>query len=173
MDKFEQKYRLESARLSNWDYGSNGAYFITICTKDREYYLGSIENGKPFYSEIGKIAYQFWIDIPQHFPFVIVDEFIIMPNHIHGILFFDRPYYQEWKPNRFAPQSQNFASVIRGYKAGVKKYATIHNIEFAWQPRYYDRVVRNEDEWNRIRQYIFDNQFQWEQNRENPENLYM
>lgn len=173
MDKFKQKYRTQSARLSNWDYGSNGAYFVTICTQDRVHYFGEIKNATVIYSHIGEIAHKFWTDISSHFPFVIVDELVIMPNHIHGVLFFDRPDYNSWKPNRFAPQSQNLASVIRGFKAAVKKYATLNNIEFIWQPRYYDRVVRNEGEWNRIHQYIFDNPFKWEQDRDNPENLYM
>lgn len=172
MDTYK-KYRVLSARLANWDYGSSGVYFVTICTAGRTNYFGDIRENLPVYSEIGEIAFQYWQNIPAHFPFVIVDHFVVMPNHLHGLLFLDRPEYHGWELNRFGPQSQNLASIIRGYKAGVKTYATQHRIEFSWQPRYYDRVVINENEWNRIRQYIADNPLKWEQDRDNPENLYM
>src|SRR5258708_33203920 len=90
-DKYQNKYRIPSARLQTWDYGSNAAYFTTICTTNREHFFGEIMNGIMQLSEIGKIANQFWIEIPNHFPFVILDEFIVMPNHIHGIIVIDRP----------------------------------------------------------------------------------
>ena len=88
--KYQNKYRIESARLKNWDYGSNGAYFITICTKNREHYFGEIENKKMILSEIGKLAHQFWEEIPNHFPFVELGNFVVMPNHTHGILIIDK-----------------------------------------------------------------------------------
>lgn len=84
-----------------------------------------------------------------------------MPNHIHGILFFNKPDYNEWKPNTFGPQSKNLAAVIRGYKAAVKKYATLHEIEFNWQARYHDHVVRSEKSLNNIRKYIMNNPVKW------------
>jgi REP element-mobilizing transposase RayT len=76
-------------RLADWDYSSDGIYFITICCKDRQSYLGSISNNEIVLSEIGLIASQYWLEIPDHFPHVKLDEFIIMPNHIHGILILD------------------------------------------------------------------------------------
>ena len=85
-DLYKNKYRISSTRLKNWDYRSNGAYFITICTNDRINYFGEVENGEMQLSEIGKLAHQFWAEIPQHFPFIELDAFIIMPNHTHGIL---------------------------------------------------------------------------------------
>ena len=94
-----------------------------------------------------------------------------MPNHVHDILFLNKPAYDEWRPNKFGPQSQNLATVLRGYKAGVKKYATMHQIDFTWQARYYDRVVRSEKELQNIRQYIFNNPARWETEKNNPENL--
>jgi len=83
---FKNKYRISSTRLKNWDYRNNGAYFITICTKDRIHFFGAIKNGKMQLSEIGKLAHHFWAEITQHFPFIQLDAFIIMPNHTHGIL---------------------------------------------------------------------------------------
>ncbi|MBL0310379.1 MAG: transposase [Bacteroidetes bacterium] len=125
------------------------------------------------YSPIGKIAAAFWTEIPKHFPFVELDEFIVMPNHVHGILFFNKPEYRDWKPNQFGPQSQNLASVIRGYKVGVKKHATMNEIDFAWQSRFYDHIIRSEKDLNNIRQYIIDNPAKWAEDKENLQNLWM
>jgi putative transposase len=86
MEKFRGKYRIPPARLQTWDYGSNALYFITICTKNRKHFFGEIANGQMMLSEIGRLAEKYWHEIPEHFPFVILDEFVVMPNHIHGII---------------------------------------------------------------------------------------
>jgi len=85
-DKFKNKYTINSARLQNYDYSQNGIYFVTICTREKEYFFGEIKNGEMNLNEIGKIAQQFWQEIPAHFPFVKSDEFVVMPNHVHGII---------------------------------------------------------------------------------------
>jgi len=79
-ERFRGKYRIETGRLKNWDYGSNGYYFVTICIKDRECVFGNVDDNKMVLSESGKIAEKFWLEIPAHFPFVKLDEFIIMPE---------------------------------------------------------------------------------------------
>ena len=191
MEKFLEKYRIPSARLQGWDYGSSGLYFITICTKDRICFFGDIKsNGDTHYreteyrdktqriaslqiTEIGEKAIQFWQDIPAFSPFVELDDFVLMPNHLHGILFLNKPDQNHWKTNKFGPQSQNLASVVRGYKAAVKKYATLNHLDFAWQPRYYDRIIRSEKELQNIRQYIENNPNKWDQNKNNPEGILM
>nr|WP_317208133.1 transposase [Tenacibaculum ovolyticum] len=94
MDKFKNKYRISSTRLQNWDYASNGAYFITICTKNREHYFGEIENKEMQLTEVGKLAETYWMEIPEHFPFVTLGNFVIIPNHMHGILIIDKPTSQ-------------------------------------------------------------------------------
>jgi putative transposase len=124
MDKFQNKYRIPSARLKGYDYGSNGMYFVTICTQNRLHYFGEIVSTSLRPTVIGQIAIDFWNEIPKHFPFVELDEFIIMPNHIHGILFFNKPNKTDWTPNQFGAQSKNLGSVIRGFKASVKRHAT-------------------------------------------------
>ena len=86
MEKFKNKYRIPSARLQNWDYGWNGAYFITICTHNREYFFGEIINEKMELSQIGVLANVFWYEIKNHTQNVELGEFVVMPNHIHGIL---------------------------------------------------------------------------------------
>lgn len=84
--KFQNKYRIESRRLKNWDYRNNGAYFITICTQNREHFFGKIIDKNMILNEIGLFANDFWAEIPNHFPFVELGNFQIMPNHMHGIL---------------------------------------------------------------------------------------
>ena len=184
MTKFKNKYRIESARYPKWDYGWNGAYFITICTKNREMYFGEIDNGKMNLTEIGKIAHQYFIEIPDHFPFVKIGAFVIMPNHVHGIIIIDKPpvetqnlaslsvppvqpsppqsiNHSQKTKNQFGPQSQNLGSIVRGFKTGVKKFATMHNINFTWQPRFHDHIIRTKPEYNRIEKYIIDNPSNW------------
>jgi putative transposase len=181
MEKFQNTFRVPSARLKNYDYGSHGLYFITICTKNKEHYFGSIVethnnaspivNTKPYpethcyaslrETDIGKIAIECWRKILEFFPFVELDQFVLMPNHIHGIIFINKPDYTEWKENKFGPQSQNLASIIRAFKGAVKRYANKNNIVFEWQERYYDQVITSPKELENIRQYIFDNPKRW------------
>jgi REP element-mobilizing transposase RayT len=85
-DKFKNRYRIASARLRNWDYSSNNAYFLTICTANRQHYFGEIINSEMQLSEIGQYANKCWLAIPDHFPHFYLDEFVIMPNHIYGIV---------------------------------------------------------------------------------------
>jgi REP element-mobilizing transposase RayT len=86
MKKYNNKYRIESVRLKNWDYRNNGAYFITINTGNRKHFFGEIINSEMQLSPIGKYAETFWMEIPKHFPFVELGNFVVMPNHTHGIL---------------------------------------------------------------------------------------
>jgi REP element-mobilizing transposase RayT len=86
MALFNNKYRIESARLQSYDYASEGAYFITICTKNRVHYFGEIVETQFIASELGQIAEKIWEEIPKQFPFIELGEFVIMPNHTHGIL---------------------------------------------------------------------------------------
>lgn len=88
-NKFKNKYRISSARLQTWDYSNNGVYFITICTQNRHHFFGHIQNQEMQLSEIGKLAAQFWLQIPNYFPFVELGNFVVMPNHVHGILIID------------------------------------------------------------------------------------
>ena len=91
LDRYKNKYRIPSARAQWWDYGWNGAYFITICTQNREHFFGKIRNGKMELSPLGVIADILWHEIPNRVPNVELGDFVVMPNHIHGILILDRP----------------------------------------------------------------------------------
>lgn len=176
---FQQKFRIDSARLAGYDYGANGIYFVTICTQDRMHFFGDIQTDTQTQGAtliptlIGLHTLTCWQSITERFPFVELDAFQLMPNHLHGILWICKTDYHAWQPNRFGPQYNNLPAIIRGFKAGVTAYARQNNLEFGWQARYYDRIVRNHDELNRIRTYIANNPAQWQQDRDNPENLYM
>ena len=93
-DKFRGKYRSPSARLQSWDYGSNVPYFVTICTQGMVHHFGEIIKGKMHKSKVGLIAKMFWYEIPKHFPFVLLDAYTVMPNHIHGILMIYKSAHQ-------------------------------------------------------------------------------
>ncbi len=177
---YKNKYRITSARRPNWDYGSHGLYFIIICTKDRIHHFGEIvetvHETQSIVSlqitEIGKVAYKNWLKIPEFHPYVEVDDFVIMPDHIHAILFINKPDKLTWDKAKFGPQRNNLASIIRGYKSSVKQYTTLNNTEFQWQPKYYDRVIRSEQEYSNIKGYIYNNVDNWFSNKDNFENLY-
>ena len=175
MEKFRNKYRIPSARWAAWDYSSNAAYFVTICVADRAHAFGKLVDGELILSPLGKSAEDCWNEIPAHFPFVKLGEHMIMPNHAHGVVVIDKPgvaaanvetkylaSLQDTPKNRFGPQSQNLASIIRGYKIGVTKFARANNIPFEWQARYHDHVIRNAAEYERISNYILANPQNWQ-----------
>lgn len=89
-DKFQNKYRIPSARLKNWDYGSNGAYFITICTKEMKHLFGEVVDKKMNLNTLGALAEKYWIEIEKQFPYIELGNFQIMPNHMHGILIINK-----------------------------------------------------------------------------------
>jgi putative transposase len=89
-EKFRNKYRVPSARLKNWDYGTNGAYFITICTKEMKYFFGKVVDKEMDLNAVGALAEKYWIEIEKQFPYVELGNFQIMPNHMHGILIIDK-----------------------------------------------------------------------------------
>jgi REP element-mobilizing transposase RayT len=98
-DLFDNKYRLHSTRFSLWDYGSNGKYFVTICTDRKVPYFGHLEHSVVLSTEIGDYAKICWQSIPEHYPFVELDSFILMPDHLHGILCFGKKERTDWNPN--------------------------------------------------------------------------
>jgi len=86
---FHNKHKIQSNRLKNYDYSSNWWYFITICTKNREYYFGDVKNDKMVLNKIGEIVQKYILEIPNHFDFVLLDQYVVMPNHIHIVLIID------------------------------------------------------------------------------------
>lgn len=180
---FKNKYRIETSRLKDWDYSWNAYYFVTICTLHRACFFGEVLNGKMVLNDIGSIAHNCWLQIPNHFPFVKLDSHVVMPNHVHGIIIIDKPVETQniaslqptqntnnvqtqniaSKPskNKFGPQSKNLASIIRGFKIGVTKNARLINHEFEWQKRFHDHIIRNEKSLHQIQNYIINNPMNW------------
>lgn len=194
MKKFRGTYRVHSTRLQNWDYSWNGRYFITINTAYREYFFGHITNRIMQLTSIGDLAYKFWHEIPNHFPHVYLDEFVVMPNHIHGIVILDDPYDKSWNhpsqpsdeksgrtqynstntlspkltpgQKRFQNQGQNtVSSIIGSYKSVVTRNARKINPDFGWQPRFWDSIIRDIKSYQRIRRYIINNPKNWKTDR--------
>lgn len=166
-EKYQNIFRVQTARAS-WHNYDGGIYFVTICTRGHRHYFGEVMNHEMHLSAIGECAKKCWEDIPTHFPHVKTPLFVIMPNHIHGILVINDPHLESKtnssnRPhNEFGPQSMNLASVIRGFKIGVTKFAKESGLSFEWQSRFYDHVIRSLDDWNRIATYIENNVGQWD-----------
>lgn len=110
-EKFRNKYRVPSARLQNWDYGSNGAYFITICTKKMQHFFGEVVDKNMILNSVGVLAEEYWMEILKQFPDVELGNFQIMPNHMHGILIIDKSVVTNVE-TRFIASTFNDASSI-------------------------------------------------------------
>ncbi|MBU0528415.1 transposase [bacterium] len=173
MSLFNNKYRVETARLKHWNYANIGMYFITVCSTDKIYHFGKIIDENVVLDKVGKFAKQCWDNIPNHFPFVELDEFIIMPNHIHGIIGIDKPddvinnndvetlHATSLQMSNISPQFGSLSSIIRSFKSAVTKYANKNDIPFKWQTRFYDRVIRDENELFNSQRYIIENPLKW------------
>lgn len=171
MDKFQNKYSIPSARLPDFNYGMAASYFVTICVKDHACLFGEIQNDEMVLNELGNIAKLEWELIPDLRPDMNIQlgEFVVMPNHFHGILIIGA---NEFNKNgsvdyvsRFGPQRKNLASVIRGFKSSVTSYANANNIVFAWQERFHEHIIRNIDSYHNIANYIYNNPVNWHKDK--------
>ncbi len=177
MQKYNGKYRIQSTRLQNWDYGDNALYFITICTQNRRCWFGNVvdldNNPTMELSEIGKIVESEWLTTFELRKDMNLDqgEFVVMPNHFHAIIGIgdnifngtDAMHRVSTAKNRFGPQSKNLASIVRGFKSAVTMTARKLHIDFQWQSLYHDHIIRNDRSFQRITQYIIDNPAKWAQ----------
>ena len=187
---FQNKYRVPSTRHAAWNYADSGMYFVTICTAGMIGYFGKIINEEMCLNNIGRVAGQFWLEIPHHFPNVILDEYVIMPNHVHGIIFIDNdilnherrdeavpqrrdeavPRFYTGKHPRMSeisPQPRSLSVIVGSFKSVCTKKIRSTAPNFSWQPRFYDRIIRNERELHNIRNYIYYNPAKWDIDRNN------
>jgi REP element-mobilizing transposase RayT len=224
-DKYQDIYRGQTFRLQNWDYGSEGLYYITICTQNREHFFGEIEpfsatnheNGKMILSEIGKIVQSEWLKTPSIRPDMNLElfEFVVMPNHFHAVIGIGANSFNNLKndnligenitvlnmtygncrdamhgvptispsktisqfetisssktkktKNKFGPQSKNLASIVRGFKSSVTTWCRKNNYpNFNWQPLFHDHIIRDQQSFENIQKYIFENPKKWKQDR--------
>ena len=164
-----------SIRLTGYDYAQNGCYFLTICTRNRECLFGEIQNAEMFLSNIGEKVNDCWQEIPNHFPQIVLHDYVIMPNHIHGIIEINNIDVIESNiggivgANNYSPlrtpqsrpngTSRTVGSVVRGFKIGVAK-----QVGFSpWQRNYYEHIIRNGESYNTIVQYMAQNPMKWEE----------
>ena len=155
-----------SIRLRDYDYSCDGAYFVTICTYQRECLLGEIMNRTMRLKEYGRIVQTQWQQLPEHYSGIQLDEFVVMPNHIHGII--------EIVGAQSIVSIKTVGEIIRGFKARCT-YA-INQLRNnpgspVWQRNYYERVIRDDCELDAIRQYIVENPVKWEEDENNPTRL--
>ena len=163
-----------SIRYYGYDYSQEGLYFVTICTQGRLCLFGDIVEEEMVLNDVGRIAKECWLAIPEHFPLVELHEFVIMPNHIHGII--ELVGANKHSPDDtilFKSPSKTIGSVIRGFKIGVmkeyKKYITRANVDSPlqqqstiWQRNYYEHIIRNDESYQKITEYIFENPKYWQ-----------
>ncbi|OGL39994.1 MAG: hypothetical protein A3C43_06245 [Candidatus Schekmanbacteria bacterium RIFCSPHIGHO2_02_FULL_38_11] len=159
----------KSIRLKGYDYSNSGIYFITICTKDRELYFKK-------FSELKEILKQQWQKIPEKFFNIQLDEFIIMPNHIHGIITVGATLAVAQKKRAGARPAPTIGEIIGRFKSSCVndwiKYIDENKLNLNgkfWQRNYYEHIIRNENELNKIREYIQNNPLKWHLDRENQE----
>ena len=241
--KYKNKYRIKSARRPHWNYADGGFYFVTICTKNQECFFGDVVKGEMTLNEIGRIAKNELLFTEKLRKNMELDEWIIMPNHVHAIIVINNDMAVETHcnaslrmiditngvnnrtggkapsvvethcnaslrmiditngvnnrtggkapsvvethcnaslregnsyNNKFGPQRNNLSSIVRGIKSAIKQKCDKSGFpNFAWQARFYDRVIRNEKELQRIREYIYYNPDKWEEDRNNSENIFM
>jgi putative transposase len=151
-------------RLSGYDYSQPGPYFVTICTKEKACILGKIADSVMHLSVLGGMVTSCWHDLSSHYPDISLDAFVVMPNHMHGIIFVGAG------SPRPSP-GLNLSSIIGYFKyQSTKRANELRNSPGAplWQRNFFEHVIRDENSLNRIREYIWTNPERWELDRDNP-----
>jgi putative transposase len=172
------KRHRRSIRLKDYDYTQPGAYFVTMVTRGRECLFGEVVDGAMGLNDAGEIVQAAWDDLPNHYGCVVCDAFVVMPNHVHGIVVLNDiavagpTVGAGFKPGPTQSHANHsLAEIVRAFKTfsarRVNARQNTHSVS-VWQRNYYDHIIRNEESLNRIRQYILDNPARWEFDRENP-----
>jgi len=168
------KNHRRSIRLKGYDYSQPGAYFITICIQQRECLLGEITGEDMQLNDAGRMVERWWVELTNKFPAAEIDEYIVMPNHFHGIVVIigdpsgippDTPLN---RPTLADTMDWFKTMTTNEYIRGVKECGWPPFWGRFWQRGYYDHIIRDEDELNRVRQYIILNPARWAQDRQNP-----
>ena len=186
--KTTQKHTMKNRKPNRhpfWNYSSDGAYFVTICTKNREHFFGEISGGKMVLNNVGKIVAQQWQWLESQYHHVLLDEWVVMPNHFHGIICIvnndpvvagrdvgtgrELSLPKPCKPPKPIPQ------LIGAFKTTSSK--RIHRetkfLDFAWQRSYHDHIIRDEKSLENIRNYVQQNPALWHRDRNNNFGVWM
>ena len=162
-----------SIRLQGYDYSNQCAYFVTICTWNRENILGDVLNSVLQLTRFGEIVMKCWQDLPDHYKNIELDEFVIMPNHLHGIIWINGDIERAGFKPAPTDKRHGLSEIVRALKTfssrRINKNRSTHGTP-VWQRNYFDRVIRNEKELTAIREYIINNTLQWELDENNPVN---
>lgn len=150
--------RKNTLRCKKWNYSGPGRYFITITVHLHSHVFGQIRDGIMFHSEIGAIAHQCWSDIPKHYTNAMLGDFIIMPNHMHGILILTGD-------GRFKTNPSATSHIVRMYKSIVTKRCKHLHPSFRWQRNYHDIIIRDDRAFDIISRYIRNNPRKWHNDR--------
>jgi REP element-mobilizing transposase RayT len=166
-----------SIRLQGFDYSQAGAYFVSICTQNRECLFGEIVDGKMVLNDAGRIVQAVWDDLPNHYLDVELDECVVMPNHVHGIVVIvgaglkPAPTTRPASTTTGTIKRYGLPEIVRAWKTfsarRINETRKTPGIKI-WQRNYYEHIIRNENKLNRIREYIQNNPMKWEFDRENP-----
>jgi REP element-mobilizing transposase RayT len=179
-------------RLKGFDYTTSGWYFLTICVKNRTEFFGEVKNEKMILNKFGKIIDQQVQWLLKNYAYVNLDEYVIMPNHIHMILIIN-PLIKNGHAEIVSDivnvgnsrdcslqvrdrlgKTKSLSEIVGAFKTTSSKIIHLNNLpEFKWQKSFYDRIIRNEQSFRNIKKYIRENPRRWEQDRNNSENLYM
>ncbi|MCH8802373.1 MAG: transposase [Chloroflexi bacterium] len=169
---------LGSKRLVNYDYAQPGAYFVTLCAAGRRCIFGEVIDGEMRLNKNGTIVAEQWVGLPSHYANAYLDEFVIMPNHFHGIIHLTEGSptsvgagFQPAHASRPTNPQRGLPEIIRGFKTyssrGINQLNNTTG-QPVWQRNYYEHVVRTEDDLDAIRRYIVENPLKWAEDPENP-----
>jgi putative transposase len=166
-----QNRHRRSIRLPEYDYTQTGAYFVTVVTYGRDCLFGAVVDGEMQLNDFGKITDKCWRAIPEHFPSVELGAYVIMPNHVHGIIIISAVgarHASPLPPNGPAPHS--LGAIVGSFKSAVtKRIGREYNAIGIWQRNYYEHIIRNDHDLQRITDYIHANLLRWNDDDENPE----
>jgi putative transposase len=167
-------HRRRSIRLRGFDYSSPGGYFVTVCTREQLPLFGEIIRSEMHLNEAGIMASHAWSELPLHYAHVSMDLFVVMPNHIHGIIvLLERGQARGPAPTKaslglpdIVHRFKSLTSALYRQGANLGRWPKLHGP--LWQRNYYERVIRSDAELATIRRYIRENPMRWEFDRENP-----
>lgn len=175
------KHHRRSIRLKKYDYSQKGAYFVTICTNQKKCVLGGVEDSGIVLNEIGQIVQKTWTKLSMYYTGVDIDKFVVMPNHLHGIIILtDYCRGGVTPPCSMGEATSPLREPTLGQIVAHFKYRTTKSINQIsntlgnriWQRNYYEHIIRNEDDLSEIREYIITNPLKWEMDSENPNNCF-
>ena len=167
-------HRRRSIRLQSYDYARTGAYFLTICTQGRDSLFGDIVDGAMRLNEAGQVVVDSWNWMPSQYPYVRIDEWVLMPNHFHGIIVIAADDGRGGSRTAPTGKPKPLGQLVGAFKTvSTKRINRLRDTPGTpvWQRNYYERVLRNDDELTRARDYIANNPIKWDLDKDNPANL--